>query len=213
MNKRIDQGRATREHVVAVATRLFAERGYEATSIDAVLEESGVSRGSLYHHFASKEALFEATFAAVETKIGEETVAAVAGTTDPTAALRAGCLAWIRLAGDPVVQRIVLIDAPAVLGWERWREMEEQYALGLLKAAMQAEANEGRVRADLVDVFAHMLLATMNELALLIARADDQDSAQRIAVDAVDELLRRLLGIPGDAGVADRQGGEAGVDQ
>ena len=213
MNKRVDQGRATREHVVAVATRLFAERGYEATSIDAVLEESGVSRGSLYHHFASKEALFEATFAAVETKIGEETVAAVAGTTDPTAALRAGCLAWIRLAGDPVVQRIVLIDAPAVLGWERWREMEEQYALGLLKAAMQAEANEGRVRADLVDVFAHMLLATMNELALLIARADDQDSAQRIAVDAVDELLRRLLGIPGDAGVADRQGGEAGVDQ
>ena len=213
MNKRVDQGRATRERVVAVATRLFAERGYEATSIDAVLEESGVSRGSLYHHFASKEALFEATFAAVETKIGEETVAAVAGTTDPTAALRAGCLAWIRLAGDPVVQRIVLIDAPAVLGWERWREMEEQYALGLLKAAMQAEANEGRVRADLVDVFAHMLLATMNELALLIARADDQDSAQRIAVDAVDELLRRLLGIPGDAGVADRQGGEAGVDQ
>jgi AcrR family transcriptional regulator len=194
VNKRVDQGRATREHVVAVATRLFAERGYEATSIEAVLEESGVSRGSLYHHFASKEALFEAAFAAVEISIGAETVTAISGTTDATAALRAGCLAWIRLAGDPVVQRIVLIDAPAVLGWERWREIEEQNALGLLKAAMQAEAEEGRVRPELVDVFAHMLLATMNELALLIARADDQAAAQQIAIVAVDEFLGRLLG-------------------
>ena len=194
MNKRVDQGRVTREHVFEVATRLFAERGYEATSIDAVLAESGVSRGSLYHHFASKEALFEAAFAAVETSVGEQVIAAVAGSSDATDELRAGCRAWIRLAGDPVVQRIVLIDAPAVLGWERWREIEEHYALGLLKAAMQAEADEGRVRGDLVDVFAHMLLATMNELALLIARADDQATAQRIAVDAMEQLLDRLLG-------------------
>jgi AcrR family transcriptional regulator len=194
MNRRADQGRATHDHLVATATMLFADRGYEGTSIEAVLAETGASRGSLYHHFAGKKALFEAVLASVEARIGEETIAAVAGTADAAEALRAGCLAWIRLAGDPVVQRIVIVDAPSVLGWQRWREIEEQHALGLLKVAVQAAASEGRVRADLVDVFAHMLLATMNELALLIVRADDSTAAQQTAEAAVDELLTRLLG-------------------
>jgi AcrR family transcriptional regulator len=194
MTKRVDQGQATREQLVAVATQLFADRGYEGTSIEAVLEGAGVSRGSLYHHFRSKEALFEAVLEAVEVRVGEETRAAVIDVYDVTAALRAGCLAWVRLARDPVVQRIVLIDAPAVLGWERWRAIEERHALGLLKIAMQAAADEGRVPPDLVDVFAHTLLATMNELALLIVRANDPAAAQRRAEAAVDELLTRLLG-------------------
>jgi AcrR family transcriptional regulator len=198
MTKRVDQGQATREQLVAVATQLFADRGYEGTSIEAVLEGAGVSRGSLYHHFRSKEALFEAVLEAVEVRVGEETRAAVIDVYDVTAALRAGCLAWVRLARDPVVQRIVLIDAPAVLGWERWRAIEERHALGLLKIAMQAAADEGRVPPDLVDVFAHTLLATMNELALLIVRANDPAAAQRRAEAAVDELLTRLLGgVPG----------------
>jgi AcrR family transcriptional regulator len=194
MTKRVDQGQATREQLVAVATQLFADRGYEGTSIEAVLEGAGVSRGSLYHHFRSKEALFEAVLEAVEVRVGELTRAAVIDVYDVTAALRAGCLAWVRLARDPVVQRIVLIDAPAVLGWERWRAIEERHALGLLKIAMQAAADEGRVPPDLVDVFAHTLLATLNELALLIVRANDPAAAQRRAEAAVDELLTRLLG-------------------
>jgi AcrR family transcriptional regulator len=194
MNTRADHGRATRDHLVATATTLFADRGYEGTSIEAVLEQAGASRGSLYHHFASKKALFEAVLASVEARIGEDTMAAVAGTANAAEALRAGCLAWVRLAGDPVVQRIVIVDAPSVLGWQRWREIEEQHALGLLKVAVQGAADEGRVRPDLVDVFAHMLLATMNELALLIVRADDPAAAQQTAEVAVDELLTRLLG-------------------
>ena len=194
MTTRGERGRATRAQIVAVATRLFADRGYEATSIEAVLDEAAVSRGSLYHHFAGKEALFEAALAGVEARIGEETIAAVADASNASAALRLGCLAWVRLAGDPVVQRIVLIDAPSVLGWQRWREIEEENALGLLKAAMQGVADEGRVRPDLVDIFAHMVLATMNEVALVIVRADDPVAAQRTAEVAVDEYLGRLLG-------------------
>jgi AcrR family transcriptional regulator len=175
MDKRADRGRATRDQLVAVATELFAQRGFDGTSIEAVLEAAGVSRGSLYHHFASKEALFEAVLDAVEARISEETNALLAtlGETDSLGALRAGGLAWIRLAGDPVVQRIVLIDAPAVLGWERWRAIEEQNALGTIKVVMQLAAQEGRIGEDLVDTFAHVLLATMNELALMIARATD----------------------------------------
>jgi AcrR family transcriptional regulator len=194
VDKRAERGQATRDHLIETATRLFAERGFEGTSIDAILEDAGVSRGSLYHHFATKEALFEAVFMAVEGRIGAETAQASIGAPDIIAGLRAGSLEWMRLAGDPVVQRIVLIDAPSVLGWERWREIEEATALGLIKVAMQAAANEGRIRPELADVFAHMLLATVNELALVIARSDDPAAAQRTAQAAVDELFTRLLG-------------------
>jgi AcrR family transcriptional regulator len=198
VNKRVEQGQATRERLVEVATRLFAERGFDGTSIEAVLDEAGVSRGSLYHHFASKEALFEAAFQAVEERIGQEILVAAASVPgaleDAAISLRTGSHTWIKLAGDPVVQRIILIDAPAVLGWERWRELEEQNALGTLKLAMQGASDQGRVRPEMVDIYAHMLLATVNEFALMIARADDQAAATRTAESAVDEILTKLLG-------------------
>ncbi len=147
VDRRLDRGQATREQLVTEATRLFAARGFDATSVEAVLEAAGVSRGSLYHHFKSKEALFEAVLDAAEVRIGEATLLAAASAgDDPVDVLRAGALEWIRLAGDPVVQRIVLIDAPAVLGWERWREIEEANALGNLRFAMQAVADDGRHR-------------------------------------------------------------------
>ena len=202
MDGRLDRGLATRLRLVETATRLFAARGYEATSVEAVLDEAGVSRGSLYHHFRSKEALFEAALDAAEQRIGEATLLAAiaAGVDDPVAALRAGCLEWIRLAGDPVVKRIVLIDAPAVLGWERWREIEAQNALGTITSGLQAVADIGRLADHLVELFAHIVLASVNELALVVARADDTAAAQAEAETAVDELLARLLAVPDENG-------------
>jgi AcrR family transcriptional regulator len=180
--------------LIAIATRLFAERGYEDTSIEAVLREAGVSRGSLYHHFPGKEALFEAVAEDVETSVGQQTLAAARGADGPVAALRAGSLAWIRLAGDPVVRRILLIDAPSVLGWERWRAMEEHHALGGIRAVLQAIAGEGKVRPELVGTLANVLLASVNEVALIVARADDKEAAMQAGADTIDELLRRLFG-------------------
>jgi len=194
LNKNVARGEATRAQLIAIATRMFADRGYEESSIEAVLREAGVSRGSLYHHFASKEALFEAVAEEVETSVGEQTMAAADGITEPVAALRAGFLAWIRLAGDPVVRRILLIDAPSVLGWERWRAMEEDHALGLIRLVLQAIAEQGRLRPELVGTLAHVLLASVNEVALLVARSEDRDAAMKAGADAVDELLRRLFG-------------------
>ena len=191
-NKNVARGEATRSQLIAVATRLFAAQGYEDTSIDAVLREAGVSRGSLYHHFASKEALFEAVLEAVEAKVGEGALAATAGADGPVATLRAGCLEWIRVAGDPVVRRILLIDAPSVLGWERWRAMGER-PLGFIRAVMQAVADEGKLRPDLVEPLAHVVLAAIDEVALLVAQSADPDAAMRSGSDAIDELLRRLL--------------------
>jgi hypothetical protein len=121
-------------------------------------------------------------------------VAASFNAAGQVAALRAGFLAWIRIAGDPVVQRILLIDAPSVLGWERWRAMEERHALGLIRATLQAVADGGSLRPDLVDVLAHVLLASVNEVALLVARSEDPDSAMTAGADAIDQLLQRLLG-------------------
>jgi len=192
-NKNIARGEATRAQLIAIATRLFAEHGYEGTSIEAVLREAGVSRGSLYHHFAGKEALYEAVLEDVETKIGMQTVAAAGDATSPVDALRRGFTEWIRLASDPVVQRILLIDAPSVLGWQEWRAMEERHALGLIRSVLQEIADQGDLRPELVGTLAHVLLASVNEVALLVARADDQEAAMKNGADAIDELLRRLL--------------------
>ena len=192
-NKNVTRGAATRAQLIDIATRLFASRGYEDTSIEAVLQEAGVSRGSLYHHFAGKEALFEAVLDDVETRVGRQTIAAAVGADGPADALRAAFLAWIKLAGDPVVQRILLIDAPAVLGWERWRAMEERHALGAIRATLQAIADQGNLRPELVGTLAHVLLAAVNEIALVVARSDDPAAAMSEGADAIDELLRRLL--------------------
>ena len=194
MSKASDRARVTRQRLLTDATRLFAERGYEDTSIEAILHEAGVSRGSLYHHFGSKEALFEAVLAALLEETGRQTVVAAEGATDAVSALRAGCRAWVRLARDPVVQRIVLIDGPSVLGWEHWRELDEKQSLGLLQMALGAAAADGRLHPELVDMFAHVLLAALGEIALVVARADDPDSAVRSGEAAVDELIERLLG-------------------
>ena len=193
-NKNVARGEATRAQLITIATRMFADRGYEDTSIEAVLREAGVSRGSLYHHFPSKEALFEAVAEDVETSVGAQTLAAARGSDGPVAALRAGFLAWIRLADDPVVQRILLVDAPSVLGWQRWRAMEEAHALGLMKAALQEVADDGRLPPDLVNMFAHTLLASIDEVALVVARSDDPEAAMKEGAYAVDALLQRLLG-------------------
>ncbi len=198
MDRRIDRGQATRQHLIAVATELFAERGFDGTSIEAVLAQAGVSRGSLYHHFASKERLFEAVVETVHTQVGEATLAAAAkaADADPRTLLKTGYLAWVRLAGEPVVRRILLIDAPTVLGWRRWRQMEEQYGLGMLKDVLQAAVAEGRLDQQLIEPFSHMLLATGNELALMIALADDVPAAQASAEAAFDEFVTRLLQPP-----------------
>jgi AcrR family transcriptional regulator len=194
LNKNVERGEATRAHLVDVATRLFAAHGYDGTSIKAVLAESGVSRGSLYHHFPGKDALFLAVMEdVVGRRVGREVADPMQAAPDPVAELRAGCLAWIRLAGDPVVRQVVLIDAPAVLGWQRWRELDEQGPLGAIRAALAYAAEAGIIDRRHVDAFAHIVLAAANEVTLMIARADDPAAALAAGESAVAEFLDRLL--------------------
>ena len=193
LSKRAAQGRATREQLIEVATRLFAERGYEDTSIEAVLTAAGVSRGALYHHFAGKDALFEAVVESIENGITTALGAQVTAAPDAVAMVHAGALAWIDLAADPVIQRVILTDAPSVLGFERWRALNDKYAVDATRAMLQRVADEGRLAPDLVTPFAHMILGALDEMALLVARSDDREVAVTDGKAAVREFLHRLL--------------------
>jgi AcrR family transcriptional regulator len=191
--KRAVQGRATRGRLIEVATSLFADHGYEGTSIEAVLAAAGVSRGALYHHFAGKEALFAAVVLAISDRVTAEVTEAIRDCTDPVDAMRTGALAWIDLAGDPVIQRIMLMDAPSVLGWEQWRAIDEGRTVGAMRAMLQAVSDTGRLPQELVEPFSHMILAALDEAAMIVARASDSRVAVAEERQAVEKFLARLL--------------------
>jgi AcrR family transcriptional regulator len=193
MNQKVERGLATRWRIIAAATTLFADLGYADVSIEQVLQASGVSRGALYHHFASKETLFEAVVEALEIDVAQKVVARSAGAREAARGLRAGCEAFLELAQEKAVRQIVLTDAPSVLGWARWREIDARHGFGLLKASLARASVEGLLPADLVEPFAHMLLASLTEVALMIARAEDDPDAAARGRAAVDALLTRML--------------------
>lgn len=190
---RAEQAQATREQLLEASTRLFAQRGYEATSIDAVLKETGVSRGALYHHFKNKEALFEAVYESAQARVAEEIIAEALAESTPLAVLRAGVRAWLERVRDPVVRQITLIDAPSVLGWQKWREIDEAHFLGSVRAAIQQAGGE-ELSPERVDVLAHMLLASLGEVAMVIARGDQSDEAIANGAAVIDDFVTRMLG-------------------
>jgi len=196
---RIERGRATREQLLAAARDAFGEHGYEATSVAEILEAAGVTRGSLYHHFATKEALFDAVLDREMQALAEVVRDAAVAQGDAADALRVGSVTWLRAVADPAIQRIVLIDAPAVVGWPRWRELDEQYTLGGTKAALRALVDVGRLEAGETDALAHMILAAVGEAAMMIARAPDPAAALPQAEAAVTTLLQRVVGAPSRA--------------
>lgn len=192
---RIEKGTATRERLIEAGRDLFGAHGYDGTSIQLVLTRAGIARGALYHHFESKEALFDAVLERITAEVaGQAADAARAAGDDPVDQLRAASNTWLEVALDPAIQRITLLDAPVVVGWSRWRELDEQHTLGGLKATLQRIADSGRLPAESVDVLAHMVLAAVAEAALLIARADDPEAALESGQAAVDTLLGRLVG-------------------
>lgn len=153
-----------------------------------------MTRGALYHHFAGKEDLFRAVFEEVEREVTERVAKAAVSSPDPLAALRRGCQEFLDAALDPAVQRIVLIDAPAVLGWSTWREIEARYGLGLTTMGLQAAMDADAIERQPLEPLAHMLLASLNEAALLVAGADDPKATRAEVGQVVDHLLDRLAG-------------------
>jgi AcrR family transcriptional regulator len=196
LDKRLDRGRATRQLIANTARTLFAEQGYEAVSTEAVRQACGISRGALFHHFPTKEALFTAVLEAVEASVAEHMLTAASAAPNPLDALRAGCAAWLHLAAtDAVVRQVVLTDAPAVVGWRAWREIDSAHGLGLLRRALTAAAEYGRVPADQVELYAQGLLAVLIEMALLIAAAPADEHVVRSGQCFVELVVSRLFGV------------------
>jgi len=188
---------ATQETLVGAARALFAARGFGGVGTEAIVRAAGVTRGAMYHQFADKTELFAAVFEAVEIDVAARIGRAVAeaGQTDPIAVMELGANAWLDACADPEVQRIVLLEAPAVLGWERWREIGTRYGMGLVEAVIAHAIEVGRIRPQPVKPLAHVFMGALDEGAMYVARAEDPVSA-RAQLRAVISQLISALAVP-----------------
>jgi len=181
----------TFDRLMRVGRDLFTEEGFAATSLDAVAAASGVTKGSLYHHFSGKAGLFEAVFEDEARRVTEQVARVVAGERDPRKGAEAGVRAFLEAAQDPAVQRIMFLDAPSVLGWARVREIDAQYGLALVRLALEQLIAGSRLRRRDVEVLSHLLFGALLEGAQLIARAENPVATRR----KVERELRQLLAI------------------
>ncbi|HWH93624.1 MAG TPA: TetR/AcrR family transcriptional regulator, partial [Baekduia sp.] len=151
-------------------------------------------RGALYHQFRDKEQLFEAVFEQVEAETTQRVAegALGAGAADPLGALREGARSFLAVCAEPDVERIVLLDAPAVLGWERWREIGLAHGLGLVAGTLQAGMDAGTIARQPVTPLAHLLIGALDEGALYVARAADRPTARAEVEAIVDRLVDGL---------------------
>jgi AcrR family transcriptional regulator len=193
MNTNRERGEATRRHIVEVALRLFSVDGYHATSIEAILSTSGLSRGAFYHHFKNKEQVFEAAFLVVEQEVTRLSIEHSEHISDPQERLRSGCRTFIEIASRGHFRQVGLIDAPAVLGWQRWRELEEQYGLGVLRKGLNAAAQTRGGSKELPEESARLLLAALIEATMIVARANEPAKALAGCEMAIQKMLTALL--------------------
>ena len=181
----------TREQILTVARRMFAEMGYAAASTGDIARVAGVgTRGALYHHFADKPALFAAVFEEALRELTIRHVDTVVGTpATGMERLRQMIDSFLDSSLDPVMRQIVLIDGPAVLGWERFREIGAAYGLGNIRDLIDEGVRDGSVRPVAADALAHLLLVSCEEAALYIGNADNPAAAKTDVVSAMDALL------------------------
>ncbi len=187
---------ATRALLVGAARKLFADKGFAEVSTEAIVKAAGVTRGALYHQFDDKAGLFAAVYEDVERDLVADIARQimVAQPQDPLEAMRAGARLFLDLCSAPDVQQIVLIDAPAVLGWDQWRAVGMKYGLGVIEGMLTHAIAEGVVAEQPVRPTAHVLLGALDEAALFVSRASDRDQARR-EMDAVcDRLINGIAG-------------------
>jgi AcrR family transcriptional regulator len=190
--RQAERSETTRAALLSAARKLFTARGFSDTPTEEIVREAGVTRGALYHHFRDKEELFQAVFEQIEGELAERGAIAVAGQSDLKEGLRAGCAAFLDACLEPDVQRVALIDGPAVLGWETLREIEDRYALGLVVAGIEGAIAEGVIEPQPAQPLAQMLLGALTEGAMLIARSEDVHKARVEVGEIVERLLSGL---------------------
>ena len=186
---RAEQVAQTRAALVTAGRQLFGSRGFAATSVEDIARTARVTTGALYHHFPTKAAVFEAVFEQVHADLLAASIQAAAGAADAIDLLAAGFGAFLDKVLEPEVQRIIITDAPAVLGLARFTELDERYAFAATVAALEAANDSGVLRVDDPPTLARLLLGALTRAGLLIA-----SSAEPLATrDAVAATLRALI--------------------
>jgi AcrR family transcriptional regulator len=184
---------ATRRQLVSAARALFGARGFADVGTEEIVRTAGVTRGALYHQFRDKADLYAAVAEEVEAEIAGRIAAGVADmTADSLQVLRAGARLFLDACAEPEVERIILLDAPAVLGWEAWRDLAGRYGLGLVELALQSAMDAGAIVSQPVVPLAHVLVGALNESALYIARAEDPPAAREQCAAIFDRILSGL---------------------
>jgi AcrR family transcriptional regulator len=184
---------ATRRRLVTAARTLFGARGFADVGTEEVVRAAGVTRGALYHQFRDKADLFAAVAEEVEAEIAERIASTTGVEAEPVDALRTGARLFLDACAAPEVERIILLDAPAVLGWEAWRDLTDRYGLGLVQFGLQSAIEAGAIVPQPVAPLAHVLIGALNESALYVARAEDPVAAREQCVAIIDRILHGLM--------------------
>jgi AcrR family transcriptional regulator len=193
MIRQIDRSTATIADILGAARKLFAATGFEATSIDGVAAKAGVAKGAVYHHFDSKEEIFTRVLEDVQAEIAALPVpAATRAMTDPLDMIAAETLRYLLAATEPSRKRILLIDGPAVIGWRKWREIDDRFFGAGARAAVTHVMGPKATPRE-IDAVTHLLMGAVMEACLVCATAPEPRKAAR----ALSAGLRRMLeGLP-----------------
>ncbi|MFJ8542746.1 TetR/AcrR family transcriptional regulator [Streptomyces sp. NPDC093586] len=188
---RAEQREQTRRTLLRESRRLFATQGYAAVGLAEIVRAAGVTKGALYHHFDGKTALFRAVLEQIQQEVGQAVAAAADTEDDPWDQLLAGCRTFLAAGADPDIQRIMLLDGPAVLGWNEWRALDEAASARHLADALTALIDRGIFAPQPVEPLTRLLSGAMNEAALWLASSTDPSDL----TNAQDALTRILEGL------------------
>ena len=183
-----ERSESTRAALLRAARELFAERGYAATAAEDVVRAAGVTRGAMYHHFGGKKDLFRAVHEEMEQEMVAGLAERLSGIEDAWELLVTGVDAFLEQCLDPVLAKIALDEAPSVLGWREWREVDMRFGLGLTSASLQYAMDAGVLREQPVLPLAHLLVSAMGEAGLMIAASEDPAATR-------DELRGSLVAL------------------
>ena len=192
MTTKEERAQATRTALMGAARELFTERGYAGVGTEEIVGRAKVTRGALYHHFTDKRDLFRAVHEQMEKEIVDAIAARMDGTADPLELLKTGTRAFLDACMDPAHAQVNLLDAPSVLGWAEWREIDMRYGMGLMTAGLQAGMDAGVLREQPVLPLAHLLLAAMGEAAMMIANSKEPRATRDEMETSLLEVLEGL---------------------
>jgi AcrR family transcriptional regulator len=182
----------TRGKLIAAARKAFGEVGFAAASMDDFTAEAGLTRGALYHHFGDKKGLLEAVIKEIDADMGARLAEISGAADDPWEGFVAECVAYVEMALEPEIQRILLLDGPAVLGDpSTWPN--HSGCIASLTRSLQRLLDEGRIANIDAEAMARLLNGAMLAASLWIANAADQEETSRRAVDALRAVLDGLL--------------------